>query len=113
MLPIMVIAKVGSSWKGQTMAKLYNFNMNRNGHNIDTALVILRNRMYDAEAAGDHEAVKRLWARHERICEITGSCGVGMLKLPWDEWQYLHTVSEWVKCWRASICDANGIEYVE
>lgn len=95
------------------MAKRYNFNMERNGHNIDSAVTLMRLRWYDANDAGDYAAADRLQARIERINEITGGCLAGMVQLPWDEWQFLNTVSEWYKAHRACICDANGIEYVE
>lgn len=95
------------------MAKLYKFNMNRNGHNIDSAKTLLRIRWYEANEAGDREAAKRLQARIDKIDDITGLCGVGMLELPYKDWEYLHTVSEWYKMHRAAICDAHGIEYVE
>lgn len=95
------------------MTKLYNFNMERNGHNIDSAVTLLRLRWYDATEAGDHAAAERLQARIERIQEITGGCLAGMHRLPWDEWQYLNTVSEWYKTHRMCMCEAHGIEYVE
>ena len=95
------------------MAKLYKFNMERNGHNIDTARVILRNRWYDAVDAGDHEAAHRLQDRIDRIDGITGGCLSGMLRLPYEEWEFLHTVSEWVKHWRGCMCEAAGVAYVE
>ena len=95
------------------MAKLYKFNMERNGHNIDTARTILRNRWYDACDAGDHAAAERLQARIDRINEITDGCLAGILELPYDEWLYMHNVSEWVKAWRCVRCEAAGIEYVE
>lgn len=93
--------------------KLYKFNMERNGHNIDSAITLLRLRWYDANDAGEHEAADRLQARIERIQEITGGCLAGMVQLPWEEWQYLHTVSEWYKTHRMCMCEAHGIEYVE
>lgn len=93
--------------------KLYNFNMNRNGHNIDSANTFLRIRWYEAREAGDYAAAERLQARIDKINDITGCCGVGMLQLPYDEWEYLHTVSEWYKMHRACCCEAHGIEYVE
>jgi len=93
--------------------KLYSFNMERNGHNIDSARTLLRLRWYDAVEAGDHAAADRLQARIDRINEIVCGCFAGMLQLPWDEWQYLHTVSEWYKTHRMCCCEAHGIEYVE
>lgn len=95
--------------------KLYKFNMERNGHNIDSAITLLRLRWYDANDAGDYAAADRLQARIARIDEILCySDGIGhMLMLPWDEWQYLHTVSEWYKTHRMCCCEAHGIEYVE
>ena len=97
----------------QEMAKLYKFNLMRNGHNIDTARTILRNRWYDANDAGDYAAAERIQARIERIDSITGACCVGVLNLPYDEWLYLHNVSEWVKTWRSETCATHGIPYVE
>ena len=93
--------------------KLYSFNMHRNGHNIDSAITLLRLRWYDANDAGDYDAAQRLQDRIERIQNITGGCLAGIIKLPWDEWQYLHTVSEWYKTHRMCCCEAHGIEYVE
>ena len=95
------------------MARLYNFNMERNGHNIDSAITLLRLRWYDANDAGDYAAAERLQARIERIQDITGGCLAGMVQLPWEEWQYLNSVSEWYKMHRMCVCEANGIEYVE
>ena len=92
---------------------MYNFNMERNGHNIDSAVTLLRLRWYDANDAGDHEAAQRLQARIDRIGEITGWCLGGMIQVPWDEWQYLNAVSEWYKMHRMCVCEAHGIEYVE
>ena len=90
--------------------KLYNFNMERNGHNIDSARTLLRLRWYDANDAGDYDAADRLQARIDRIDNMpTGR----MIQVPWDEWQFLHTVSEWYKMHRMCCCEAHGIEYVE
>lgn len=93
--------------------KLYKFSMTRNGHNIDSAKTLLRLRWYDAIDAGQTEAADRIQARIDRIDEITGGWLNGTIELPWDEWQYINTVSEWYKAHRAEMCDAHGIEYVE
>lgn len=93
--------------------KLYKFNMNVNGHNIDSACTLLRLRWYDARDAGDYEAAKRIQARIERIGEVTGGCLNGIVQLPYHEWLFLHNVSEWYKAHRACRCEAAGIEYAE
>lgn len=97
------------------MAKLYNFNMEREGHNIDSAITRLRLRWYDAMDAGDYAAAERLQARIDKIHDITsdmGDCG-GMIQVTWEDWKYLHTVSEWYKVHRMCVCEAHGIPYVE
>lgn len=96
-----------------TTAKLYSFNMVRNGHNIESARTLLRLRWYEADEAGAYEAADRLQARIDRIDKITGGWENGIIQLPWDEWQYLNTVSEWYKAHRAEMCAVNGVEYVE
>ena len=94
------------------MAKLYNFNMTKNGHNIDTACVRLRNLRYDAEEAGDFEAAERIQARLERIYDLA-YWGSGCIQVTWEDWQFLNTVSEWTKHWRMCKCEEHGVEYVE
>ena len=95
------------------MPKLYKFNMERNGHNIDSARTYLRLRWYDANDACDYAAAERLQARIDRIDKITRCCNSGMLELPYDEWEFLNTVSEWYKMHRANCCEKHGIEYME
>ena len=95
------------------MAKTYKFNMERNGHNIDSARTLLRLRWYDAIDAGNYEAADRLQGRIDRIDEITGGHLAGLLNLTWEEWQYLNSVSEWYKMHRMVKCEQHGIEYVE
>lgn len=95
------------------MRKQYQFNLNRNGHNIDSARTLLRIRWYDARDAGDNGAAARIQARIERIDEITGGCLSGIVQLPYDEWLFLHNVSEWYKTHRACCCEAAGVEYVD
>ncbi len=63
------------------MAKLYAISIVRHQHDIDTACVMLRNRISDAAEAGDKAAVARLEARLERaekyLDELWGSHGCG------------------------------------
>lgn len=94
------------------MARLYNFNMERNGHNIDSAMVMLRNRARAAEEAGEHEAACRLWERVNRISYAAYAFS-GMIQVTWEEWQLLNAASNWAKEHRMMCCWANGIEYVE
>jgi hypothetical protein len=95
------------------MTKLYSFNMECNGHNIDSALTFLRLRWYEAIDACDYDAAERLQARIDRINDITGACRRGLLKLPYEDWAYLTSVSEWYKMHRARMCAIHGIPYVE
>lgn len=95
------------------MAKRYNFNMERNGHNIDSAMVMLRNRAYEAEKAGDMAAAARLLDRERKLSYIVNGCFNGLIKVTWDEWQMLKAASDWAREHRMMCCWANGIEYVE
>lgn len=63
------------------MTKLYAISIAKHQHDIDTACVMLRNRISDAADAGDMAAVIRLEARLVRAEDyrerLIGCCGCG------------------------------------
>ena len=93
------------------MAKKYSFNMERNQHNVEHALTMLRNRIADAEEQGNDARANDLRAKHARLYsayEAAGFCG-GMAKVEWKHWQVLDAACKWAIGCRAVACEAAGL----
>lgn len=94
------------------MARKYHFNMERYGHDIDHALVMLRNRLYDAEQAGDAEAAGRIQDRLWRL-SMAAYAFSGLIQVTWEEWKLLDAARRWAQETRMARCMAAGIDYVD
>ena len=79
------------------------FNMTQHGHDIDTALVMLRNRAYEADEAGDHEAYRRIMQRHEKIQDAAYFMN-GIIEVTQDELDVLVSAAAWAASVRAERC---------
>lgn len=84
------------------------FNMTQEGHNIDTALVMLRNRAWDAEEAGDIEAAQRIWARHEKVQDAAYFMN-GIIEVTQEQLGTLVAASAWAASARAERCAMAGV----